>query len=328
MASTAVMNFTETYTDKYYTWSQWTIQSIFYMIFPRFDLKRLESTLKEDVQSGQMDIPLALHSKLAVSLMKDADCRTHIMEPLDGNSDVTLFFVHGGAYVKNFMPEHFPAAAEIALAIGACICVLPEYSRAPIVDHHALFGSIERVYRQVVARWPDKKIVIMGDSAGGGIALNLAQRLVSAKIRGDTVRQPNGVILMSPWLDISMVDPEHEKFVGVDPFLAVSGLKKAGEMLAGGPSPVEVTHPAVSPLYGPLEGLPPLSVWTGTHDMITPNSRRLRDRYRNEKVAGRFRYHEYGGLLHCYFLFPGSGTPETIQQVKACVIEDCELKRV
>lgn len=318
------MDVLESYID-YYTFSQWFMQSILYATVPRFTIKRLEATVKHETTKAPTDIPNNIKREFSASVVVINECRTHVIAP-QNKSNVTVFYFHGGAYVMNFMnPFHFQFAASIIKATGSCTFILPEYPLVPYVSHEELFSIIESVYRQSVSERSSQKIVLMGDSAGGGIAFILIQRLVAAKKNGDDVRLPDSVILLSPWLDVSMSDPDCEKYTNVDAFLAVDGLKKAGDMLAGGPNPVSVTDPKVSPLFGSLESLPPVNIWTSTHDMLVVDSRRLLGRYKTENVPSRLRYFEKKGLLHCYFLFPGSGTPETIGEIATVIHEDCCL---
>ena len=319
------MYFTETYVDNY-SWSQWLVQSIMFAVMPRFTTTRLDSTIKEESKKSPATVPDSIQKTCDVKLLQNAKCRTHVISPLNEETDVVLIFIHGGAYVGNFMvPTHFNAAVEIGKAIGNCEIYLPEYPLVPNVTHESLFEIIESVYRQIVSLKPNHKIALLGDSAGGGAVLILTQRLVAAKKNNDTtLRLPDTVFLMSPWLDVSMSDPQSLTLKSVDPFLNVEGLRKAGEYLANG---IPLNDPRVSPLFGSLDNLPPINVFVGTHDIIYPDSRRLRDRIKKEKIPIQFRYFEKKGLLHCFFLFPGTGTPEAIQEIREVVLEDCGLKR-
>ena len=93
---------------------------------------------------------------------------------------------------------------------------------------------------------------------------------------------------------------------------------------------MELDDPRVSPLFGELEGLPPVSIWIGSHDLLLTDSRRLRDRYRRhtfkEAQASRLRYREKTGQIHCFFLFPSfHGSLESIKEMASAVLTDCGL---
>ena len=94
----------------------------------------------------------------------------------------------------------------------------------------------------------------MGDSAGGGLALGLAEAL---RDEGDTL--PEELILISPWVDLTMSNPDMKDYVKHDPMLGIDGLRRMGEVWANG---LELTDPKVSPIFGDLSGLPPVTIIT------------------------------------------------------------------
>eukprot|EP01035_Chromulina_nebulosa_P017090 gene17090-22603_t len=212
--------------------------------------------------------------------------------------------------------------------LGSCVFVLPDYPLTPKHKHHEIFNTVEDVYRKSVAKYPDLKVVLMGDSAGAGMAFLIAQRLVSAKLNNDTIRQPDSVLLLSPWLDVSCSSPLLKKYEYNDPFLCIYGLKKLGEILAEGPDPVSTIDPKVSPLYGSLQGLPPVSVWTSTHDLLSPDSHRLHERYLKEKVPSLLRFYDEPYLIHCFwFVVDFSEGKAAIKQIVDAINEDCLSKK-
>jgi acetyl esterase/lipase len=93
----------------------------------------------------------------------------------------------------------------------------------------------------------------MGDSAGGGFALALAQALLEKELP-----QPGNIILISPWLDITMTNPEIPAFEEKDPMLAVYGLAEIGKVYAGNTDP---GHYMLSPINGPVVGLAPITLF-------------------------------------------------------------------
>jgi acetyl esterase/lipase len=108
----------------------------------------------------------------------------------------------------------------------------------------------------------------MGDSAGGGLALAVGQGL---RDRGLT---PRRIVLISPWLDVATEDPASRALADRDPMLAIPGLVEAARSYAG---PLALDDPRVSPLHGALTQLPPITVFTGTEDLLNPDSHRLAD---------------------------------------------------
>src|SRR5215510_1721621 len=149
----------------------------------------------------------------------------------------------------------------------------------------------------------------MGDSSGGGISLALAQRL-----REDGLAQPGRVILLSPWLDATLSNPEILEFDKIDPFLGVDGLKYGGEAYARDVDPKSYL---VSPVYGCLEGLAPITLFIGTRDILYPDCRKLRDKATAEGVRIDFR--EYPEMVHDWMLAPMPEAKHAIEEIVATI---------
>lgn len=309
------------------TTGQWLFQGLLSYLAPKFNVAGVANAIAADAKAGDLAVPAALKTRFAVSMLKHATCRVHALEPLDGKPpSVVIIAFHGGAYVANFWPQHWTGYADLADAVerGRVALYLVEYPRVPTVAHTELFDKVEATYREIAALYKHAPIAIVGDSAGGGMTMILAQRLAAAAAKGDEVKQPSSVGLFSPWLDVSGSSPQSLELERSDPFLRVDGLVHAGKLLAGGPRPVATSDPAVSPLFGALTGLPPMTVFTSTHDILFPDSARLRDRVKAEHVQSAFRYREKTGLTHCWWMWGGKGL-DTIKELAAFIRLDCSL---
>ncbi len=108
----------------------------------------------------------------------------------------------------------------------------------------------------------------MGDSAGGGLALALAQ-----KLKKDGMTQPQQIILLSPWLDVTMTNPEFKDREAGDPMLDIEGSQMAGKAYAGR---LNTKNYLVSPMYGDLTGLAKISLFTSGKDMLIADVRKFR----------------------------------------------------
>jgi acetyl esterase/lipase len=138
------------------------------------------------------------------------------------------------------------------------------------------------------------RALVAGDSAGGQIALSAAMLLRDR----DDVR-PERSILISPALDLTFANPRIAVVQPTDPWLGVEGGRVLAEHWRGD---LPLTDPLVSPLFGALEGLGPISVHTGTRDIMNPDARLLVDRLR--AAGGDVTLHEEEGQLHVYPLLP------------------------
>jgi acetyl esterase/lipase len=127
---------------------------------------------------------------------------------------------------------------------------------------------VRAVCKQVGA----ERVVIVGDSAGGG--LTLATLLA---LRDQKFSLPKAAAVIAPWTDLTCTAASITANRDKDPVLGRSETRIGAEWYAGGES---LTHPLVSPLYADLRGLPPLLIHVGTHDVLLDDSTRFADRAR------------------------------------------------
>ena len=103
------------------------------------------------------------------------------------------------------------------------------------------------------------------------------------------------LILIAPWLDVTMTDPAIDPDATRDPMLSIARLRRAGELYAG---PLDLRDPRVSPIYGSVAGLGPMTVFVGTRDLHLHDARRLRDEAQAHGIP--VDYHEADGLIHVW----------------------------
>lgn len=208
---------------------------------------------------------------------------------------VTVLYLHGGGYVEQMVVWHWLLVARLARDVPARL-VVPVYPLAPRGVAAHVVPTAADLLEELSGRTraAGGRLVLMGDSAGGGLALASAQ---VARDRGQA--QPHRIVLISPWLDVTMTHPDQPALARTDGMLRLDGLAEAGRHYAGALDPAD---PRVSPLNGTLTGLAPLTALCGTHDVLLPDSRRLAARAAEAGVE--IDYHEAPGLPHCYPLAP------------------------
>ncbi len=217
-----------------------------------------------------------------------------------------LLYLHGGAYVLDLMPHfHWPAIAKLANVTRRTI-TLPIYPIAPEHNYREVFAFLLQVYRRMLESHDPSSIAFMGDSAGGGMAFALCHA-----VRDAGLPQPSDAVLLSPWMHVALPDPGVPAVAKIDPFLNLDDLRAAGIRYAGG-DPLDT--PLVSPSVGPLAGLPRLTIFTGTHDVLNPDTRAFRERATAEGVD--IGWHEREGGLHCWVLLPGHGAAAGLAQIR------------
>jgi acetyl esterase/lipase len=152
-------------------------------------------------------------------------------------------------------------------------------------------------------------VILMGDSAGGGMALALAQHL-----RDSARPLPVRLILISPGADMTFSDPRQQALARVDRMLDIPALVVAGRWYAGA---LPLDDPKVSPLFGSLAGLPPIAVFTGTHDLLNSDARRLHAKAVQEGAT--LSLHEYEGMFHVWPLTPIPEARHAINEMKRLI---------
>lgn len=250
--------------------------------------------------------PARLRRRHEVSTRRVGGFDCHTVAPRGRPAERAAVYLHGGAYVGEISPQHWALVSRMADA-GVRVEV-PIYGLAPQHTYREAFPFVTAVYRELLDEFPADAVTVAGDSAGGGLALGLARTLDGAGLP-----QPRRLILIAPWLDLTISNPEVPAVEARDPWLSAAGLHPAAEAWAGGDDP---TDPRLSPLNGPLTGLAPIDVHVGTRDICLPDALLLRDRARAEGTPLRLTV--CPGAVHVYPLVPA---PEGRAAARAIVRE-------
>jgi acetyl esterase/lipase len=206
-------------------------------------------------------------------------------------SDKTVIAIHGGAYILQPMVLHWLNYAALARDTGATV-VVPIYPLAPQGTAATVVPVIADFITDEVDRNGADNVSVYGDSACGGLALAAMQELVR---RGDPT--PAKMVLLSPWLDVTMADPRLASVK--DPVLRSASLREAGLEWAGTLDPDD---PRVSPINGSLAGLPPTTVYSGSLDLLSVDALRLRDTASSE--GADFTFVLRSGVMHDWPILP------------------------
>ena len=215
-----------------------------------------------------------------------------------------VLYLHGGAYVQRFNRFHWGFLAELVKRTN-CTITAPDYTLAPADTYKESFDMVSKLYMQLVSTEDAGDIIIMGDSAGGGFALALAQ-----KIKNERINQPGQVILLCPWLDITLSNPDIKDIDPNDPFLGKESLQQAGKLYAGDTDP---DHYLLSPINGPLDGLGKISVFAGSNEILVADTRKLKSLAKLKGVD--INYYEYPNMVHAWMFLNFSESKRAKQQI-------------
>lgn len=204
-----------------------------------------------------------------------------------------VLYLHGGAYYNDFAPSHWRLMERLVRELDAEV-VAPDYPLTPVFGHSDVFSMVTQVYRDCLRDVPGGRLALAGDSAGGGIALALTQW---ALLEGFPL--PDRLALLSPWLDMTMSDPRVEALDREDPFLEPESGHQIAQWYSQGE---DLRFYQISPLFGPMEGLPPAMVFTGTRDILNADARNVKARMEAAGTSCQLR--EAEGMIHTWMLFP------------------------
>lgn len=209
----------------------------------------------------------------------------------------TVLYIHGGGYVNEALDAHWHFVGRAMLRTGVRI-VFPQYSLAPEFTCEDALPELLHTYEEILKNVPPEKIFVMGDSAGGGLALSLLQDL-----REHALPQPRHAILISPSVELGVPDLEtdaqaralEEKDIMLS-FRSFSTLRNRWR------GTLPETDWRVQPFYGSLEGLAPAVLFTGTADILNCCAHRFQKKAREENYPLEFC--EYPEMFHCWLLLP------------------------
>jgi len=216
----------------------------------------------------------------------------YVIKPFKKVEQKHILFIHGGGYVFEIMALEWKFIARLLLSLH-CTIIVPMYPLTPKHQYQEVFDMMVTIYEEIILTVKPKDIVVMGDSAGGGISLALAELL-----KEKNLTQPGNIILISPALDMSFSNPEIKEVEELDPISAVPGLVDITKWYGGEKGSQNYL---VSPIYGNFEGLGKISLFIGTDDILYPDARKFKNIVDEKGI--KINYHEYSSMIHIWPLF-------------------------
>ncbi|WP_020658522.1 alpha/beta hydrolase [Amycolatopsis benzoatilytica] len=187
-----------------------------------------------------------------------------------------LLYLHGGGYVIGSVDTHAGLAGELARRAGLRT-VLVDYRLAP---EHVFPAAVEdgvAAYRELLESGVGaREIVLAGDSAGGGLSI---ATLVAARDAG--LPMPAGVVVFSPWADLSLGGESIQGKEEADPIFTAADVQAYADRYAGA---ADRANPLVSPVFADLAGLPPMLVQVGSNEVLLDDAVRLAARAGRDEV--------------------------------------------
>jgi monoterpene epsilon-lactone hydrolase len=189
-------------------------------------------------------------------------CRPSIAE-----SDHAILHVHGGWFNWGSAHAFRQFVGHIAASAGAN-AFIPDYRLAPEHVFPAAVRDVESCYDGLIAR-DFTRIAVVGDSAGGALALVLLRLVTARKPAGGVI--PVGAVALSPVTDLTLSGESWRTRAAADPYFIESQARELVRAYLSGADPMA---PTASPLYGDLAALPPLRVHVGDNEVLLDDALR------------------------------------------------------
>lgn len=192
------------------------------------------------------------------------------------DADRVVSYLHGGGYAMGSVNTHRELISRISRASGARALAI-DYRLAPEDPFPAAIEDATKAYRWLLSSGADPaRVVIAGDSAGGGLTV---ATLLALRDAGDPL--PAAAVCLSPWVDMEAVGESMTTKAEADPMIRREEVLEGAGAYLGGAGP---RNPLASPIHADLAGLPPLLVQVGTSEVLLDDSTRLAERAKSAGV--------------------------------------------
>lgn len=218
----------------------------------------------------------------------------------------TVFYIPGGAYFAEPTMMHYSMLDEIAQESMAQIVIFA-HPKAP--RHHAKesYELLESYYRDFIKDKNTGRIIWAGDSAGGGLALGIAEYL----------SEGTDLILLSPWLDITMKNPAMKSLIPKDNMLDYHQLVGCGKVWADN---ISYEDYRVSPINGDVSGLGKILLFAGTNELFHPDICQFKEKLDAYEISCQLIFGEE--MEHIWPLLPIKEAKTSRKQIVEFIINN------
>ena len=225
------------------------------------------------------------------SFMIDSMEARWLIPETHGNRRVILY-VHGGGFIAGSIHSHQDLASRIAKACDAKALIF-NYRLAPEHPFPEGLTDVGTAYEWLTREYGNTHdIVLVGDSAGAGLALSLLSTLLS-----DRHPLPVCSVLISPWINLDCNHLSHAGNQDKDPMLSRDILRKTAALYTDKP----LSHPLISPIRNDFTGITPVLIQAGENEILLDDSRLLAEKL---KAAGAFSELEiWEDMFHVWHYF-------------------------
>ena len=220
----------------------------------------------------------------------------------ESDNQKCIIYFHGGSYVAEATQNHWDFLENIVKDTGYTV-IMPDYPLTPKYHYQDVYNMVEPLYKEIVENVGSENVILMGDSAGGGLALGLYEKMAE-----EAVELPVKTILISPWLDVRLENKNIQEIEKRDTILNKEALRLAGISYAGNDG---INSYLVNPIDGDVSTLQNIKIFIGTDDILNPDWQLLKEKA--DAVNGNVEIKEYENAKHIWIIDHNSEEEVTTQ---------------
>lgn len=224
-----------------------------------------------------------------------------------------ILHCHGGGYSTGSSIYARTLTSKLASSTSMDVLCF-DYRLAPEHPYPAATEDAMKVWNHLMLLgYGARDVILTGDSAGGNLALSLVLKL---KEQGRLL--PRGLVLMSPWTDLTSSGKSFQTRAEVDPVLDSAYIDRMVEAYAAGQN---LKDPFVSPLFGSFEGFPPTYIQVGENEILLSDSKRLHQAFVEANVSVKMDI--YTGMWHVFQMSPVKAAKEAMDKNAEFIYDIC-----
>lgn len=224
-----------------------------------------------------------------------------------------ILYCHGGGYSTGSSLYARTLTGKLAMSTSMDVLSF-DYRLAPEHPYPAATEDAMRVWNYLMLLgYGARDIILAGDSAGGNLALSL-----TLKLKEEGRLLPRGLVLMSPWTDLTSSGKSHMSKAEIDPVLNAPYLE---EMIRNYAEGQELTNPLISPLFGDYAGFPPTYIQVGNNEILLDDSVMLYKKLLKANVSVRLDI--FKGMWHVFQMSPFKTAYEAMDKNAEFIYDIC-----
>lgn len=260
----------------------------------------------KDVLTETFEIPALVEGQEPIPAEWNYVNRAHMKK-------YVILYCHGGGYSTGSSLYARTLTGKLAMSTSMDVLSF-DYRLAPEHPYPAALEDAMRVWNYLMLLgYGARDIIVAGDSAGGNLALTM-----SLKIKEQQRLLPRGLVLMSPWTDLTSSGKSYEKKADIDPVLNAEYL---AEMIHNYADGQDLKNPLVSPLFGDYEGFPPVHIQVGSNEILQDDSVLLYKKLLKANVSVKMDI--FDGMWHVFQMSPFKTAYEAMDKNAEFIYDIC-----